>query len=76
MQINVNVALNKGENLNDLSADEAANAIIKALGGDEEKDYCTVSISLPEPGTAGTPPQPQAPFFVQQGPIPELPPSG
>lgn len=70
MQITVSVQLAKGENLNDMSQDEAASAIINALGGDEAKDFCTVHVAFPEPGAAGTPPPPPEPFFQQQMPMP------
>jgi hypothetical protein len=65
MQINVSITLGKDENVNDMSQDEIADAILKACGGDEDKDYVTVTVTLPEPGVAGTPPGPPEPFFVQ-----------
>lgn len=70
MQINVSVTLAKGESLKK-SLDNTAADVIKALDGDEDTDYCTVLVSQPEPGSAGTAPPPPAPFFVEQTPPPE-----
>jgi hypothetical protein len=69
MQITVSIALAKSESLKKTS-DETAADIIKACGGKEDTDFCTVQVSQPEPGSAGTPPPPPEPFFVQPGPPP------
>jgi hypothetical protein len=45
------------------TADEMAEMILTALGGNTTDDYCRVAIieSAPLPGTAGTPPIPVPP---------------
>jgi hypothetical protein len=53
MQINVTVYSEK-ESFT-MSADEAAAAVLTALGGDPTKDSCSVTLSwTPETGAAGT----------------------
>jgi hypothetical protein len=62
MQVSVNVTLDKGEAANwTMTLDEVADAVLKALGGDEAKDYVTAFINNPTPGSAGTPPEPTTP---------------
>ncbi len=55
MQVNVNVTLDPGDEWT-MSLDEVADAVLKALGGDEAKDYVTAYVQQPTAGTAGTPP--------------------
>jgi hypothetical protein len=45
-----------------LEVDEAASAILTALGGDPGSDYSVVYVQMSAaPGTAGTPPEPPSP---------------
>ena len=55
MQATVQVYVHKGDPFN-LSPSEAADAVLKALGGNEDTDFVTVSISIPA-GSAGTNPE-------------------
>jgi len=56
MKINATVELQKDDKF-DFTPDEAAQEIIKALGGDVLTDFCAVVVSLaPVSGTAGTDP--------------------
>jgi hypothetical protein len=56
MQISVNIQLFENETL-DKSTDEIAAGVLAVVGGNEETDYCIVTVSqLVLPGTAGTPP--------------------
>jgi hypothetical protein len=58
MQVAVNITLGPGEAANwTMTLDEVADAVLKALGGDETKDYVTAHVNNPSPGTAGTPPE-------------------
>lgn len=54
MQVNLNVMLAEGESL-PMSAEEVATKVLEALGGDQEKDHCTVSVSTaPNTVSVGT----------------------
>lgn len=54
MRINCNIMLDPGETFAPTS-DEAATAVLTALGGDTASDYCTVYVqSPPDSGQAGT----------------------
>ena len=65
MLISVNISLAKGEAPNwTMSLDEVADAVLKAVGGDEAIDHCTVTMRVSEPGSAGTPAGPPEPFLV------------
>ena len=56
MNISCNIQLGSDDSLK-VTADKAAAAVLKALGGDPEKDHCIVSVmAVPEAGTAGTMP--------------------
>jgi hypothetical protein len=57
MQIWVNIQLAEGDVMQETSA-EIADGVLRAVGGDETKDFCSVTIShpLPTPGSVGTPP--------------------
>ena len=56
MNISCNIQLGDGDSLK-ATPDKAAAAVLKALGGDPEKDHCIVSVmAMPEAGTAGTMP--------------------
>jgi hypothetical protein len=59
MQINASILLEEGEEAQG-TLDELADAILLAVGGDAENDYCVVSVMQPPvtPGVAGTPPEP------------------
>lgn len=63
MNINISIQLAEGDTLGK-SSDEVANDVLSAVGGNPEKDFCTVSIMQPmDMGTAGTqaiPPPPPA----------------
>lgn len=62
MQVNLNVMLAEGDSLT-MSAEEVATKVLEALGGDQEKDHCTVSVST-------------APTTVSVGTLPEyIPPA-
>ena len=56
MNIIVTVQLAEGDVINDTPA-EIANGVFSALGGDEMKDFCQVTIVQPPPppGLVGTP---------------------
>jgi hypothetical protein len=55
MQINVNIQIPPGEHASDLAgnSEELADAFLKAAGGDEDKDFCSVYIS--DAGNVGVP---------------------
>jgi len=56
MKINATVELQKDDKF-DFTPDEAAQEIIKALGGNVATDFCAVVVSLaPVSGTAGNDP--------------------
>ena len=57
MNISVTIQLDENDNLEETS-DEIASGILRAVGGDEDKDYVAVHITqMPLlPGMAGTPP--------------------
>lgn len=70
MHIHVNVTLAAGDKF-DNTPDEAAAKVLLALGGSQEKDYCTAVVTLPSAGgSAGTPEPP-----LDIVPPPETPPS-
>jgi len=52
MQINCSVTYSAGDDVT-MSADEAAEAVLKALAGDESIDSCFVTFSVREVGQAG-----------------------
>jgi hypothetical protein len=52
----------------DMSADEAAEAILKALGGDEGVDTCTCLVHMGVVGLAGVDPNPPPPDPLQAEP--------
>jgi hypothetical protein len=58
MQIHATVTVDSDDDWT-LSVTEAADAILKALGGDENKDHCVVYVNTT--GSVGTPPPPAAP---------------
>jgi hypothetical protein len=60
MHITVTITMNEGDTPFSLTADEAADAVLVALQGDENKDYCQVFVT-PIQGKAGTQPTPQVP---------------
>lgn len=62
MNISVTVQLAEGEEMEETAA-EIADGVLRAVGGDEDKDYVTVHImQIPAaPGVAGTPPGPPPP---------------
>jgi hypothetical protein len=61
MQITVNVLLGKDQTFGK-TADEAAAAVLAALGTDPDLDYCTVYVQASlDPGVAGTPPPGELP---------------
>jgi hypothetical protein len=62
MNINVSIMLAENEVV-EKTSDEVANEVLRVLGGDETKDFCTVSFmpTMPVPGSAGTPPAPPPP---------------
>lgn len=56
MQIQTTINLSQDDTY-DLTTQEAADAILKALGGDEDVDYCVVNVHLfAPPGEVGVPP--------------------
>jgi len=58
MQVTTTIQLSRGDTF-DLTSDEAADAVLKALGGDEDKDGCVINIlAESEQGQAGTVPSP------------------
>lgn len=68
MQINVTVTLGPGEGADwTMSLDEVADAVLKALGADESKDYCVAYVQNPTAGTAGTPPPSPGEVAVSRG---------
>lgn len=61
MQITTNIQLEVDETLGH-TPEEAASAILTALGGDPGSDYSVVYVQMSAaPGTAGTPPEPPSP---------------
>lgn len=62
MNISVTIQTDETDNLEETPA-EIADGILRAVGGDENKDYVTVHI-MPKPampGSAGTAPEPPPP---------------
>lgn len=70
MQINVGINLAQDDTLKG-TPDELAAKVLKAVGGDESKDYCTINVmqAPPQPGAAGTLPEPVMPP-TPPGPMP------
>ena len=67
MHISVSITLAEGDSF-DQDTDKVATAILKAVGGDPEKDLCMLQVlPVPNTTTVGTPPPPPESAEVLEG---------